>query len=261
VFVYRNLDRLTGTFLEIAAGQVLVHGRIGDRHPISFENLLAIRFADAPEEAPADGRRFTLLLTDGGRISAVRAAIRSDLLLATTRRGEELKIRVADLRALWQTGGRFTFLSDRAPAGETFVPWLGEQYAWDRPRVDRSVLDRPLSAGGQTFEKGIGVLSGTSLTYDLDGSWSTFTARVALDDAAGAEGDVVFEVLLDGQSKWRSDTRKRLGPGEEPLRIPPVPLGAAKTLTLKVDWVDDFVTDFADWIEPMLVAVVPAVPD
>ena len=82
--------------------------------------------------------------------------------------------------------------------------------SWDRPRYDRSFLDRPLLSGGETYLKGIGVISGTSLTWAVNGEYSKFVSRIALDDSGGEEGDVVFEVLVDGESKFKSKVQKRL---------------------------------------------------
>jgi hypothetical protein len=253
VFVYRNLDRLVGTFIQVKPGKVIVHGRIGDNYPIDFRNLLAVRFADAPEANVSPGRLAILRLNDGSRITA-KALIGDDKSLhATTVRDEKLTVRMEDLEALHVKGGRFVYLSDLEPAAKKIVPWIGEEYAWDRPRFDRSFIDRPLRAGGEPYLKGLGVISGTSLTWRLDGTYKRFASRIALDDAAGDEGDVVFEVLLDGKSKYRSAPQKRLAEGAEPVRIPPIDVAGAREITLTVTYVDDFVMDFADWIEPMLI--------
>jgi len=158
-----------------------------------------------------------------------------------------------DLLTIYQKGGRFVYLSDLTPGKTDIVPWIGEVYAWDRPRFDRSILEKPLRAGGETYLKGIGVISGTSITFALDGGFRTFTSLVALDDDAGREGDVTFEVLLDGEVKYASKRLTALPEGEKPTRIPPIELGAAKSITLRVTYLDDFVRDFADWIEPMLI--------
>ncbi|MHC4471976.1 MAG: NPCBM/NEW2 domain-containing protein, partial [Planctomycetota bacterium] len=253
VFVYRNLDRLVGTFLRLKPGKVIVHGRIGDNYPIDFRNLLAVRFAEAPEEAPPAGRLAVLRLADGSRITATSISSDAKSVKATTVRDEKLTIRMEDVLALHLTGGRFVYLSDLAPKETKIVPWIGEVYSWDRPRFDRSFLDGSLRAGGETYLKGIGVISGTSLTWPLDGKFKRFVSRIALDDAAGEEGDVVFEVLVDGESKYRSGPQTRLAEGAEPARIPPIDLAGAKAITLRVSYVDDFVMDFADWIEPMLI--------
>jgi len=250
VFVYDNLDRLTGTFLQVTPRAVLVHGRTGDRYPVQFEKLLAIRFADLEPPEPAEGTVMVLRLTDGSRITARSVTADGSRLRAETLRGEEIEVELTDLLALHQKGGRFVYLSDLEPAEEEIVPWLGEVYAWDRPRYDRSLLDRPLRSGGETYLKGIGVISGTSITWRLDGTWRRFASRVALDDSAGEEGDVEFEVLVDGKRRYRSPVVR---PGGRPVRIPGIDLEGAESITLRVTYADDFVMDFANWIEPMLI--------
>jgi hypothetical protein len=261
VFVYRNLDRLPGTLLNLTPDSVIVHCRVADKHPIRFDKLLAIRFADAPAPEPPKGPVSVLLLTDGSRITAKSLLSDGRTLRVTTLRGDDIELEMTDLVNLIQKGGRFDYLSDLEPASAKVVPWIGEEYEWDRPRFDRSFLDRTIHAGGETYRKGIGVISGTSITWRLpDGytwrlpdGYRQFTSQIALDDAAGEEGDVVFEVLVDGEVKFRSETVRRLADGKTPARIPPVSVAGAKELTLRVTYVDDFVMDFADWIEPMLV--------
>ncbi len=253
VLVYRNLDRLLGTFDRIAPDAVVVDGAIGANYPVSFEKLLAVRIADAPSPPVPKGRRAVLLLTDGSRVTARRFTFDGKTVRALSVRDKELRIAPANLRAVFQQGGRFVYLSDLEPAARKIVPWIGKVYAWDRPRVDRSLVDGPLRAGGDVYQKGLGVISGTSLTWKLDGAYRRFTSRIALDDAGGDEGDVIFEVLVDGETRYRSEVQRRLPPGSVPPRIPWIDLAGAKTLTLRVTWADDFVRDFADWIEPMLV--------
>jgi hypothetical protein len=226
---------------------------VEEEHSIVFERLLEIRFADAPAPEAVKGRVAEVRLVDGSRITARAIASDGKKLTVATLRDEKLTIALTDVLSVHQKGGRFVFLSDLPPAETKIVPWIGETYAWDRPRTDRSFLDRPLRVGGATFQKGIGVISGTSLTWRLDGKWRVFTSRIAVDDSAGEEGDVVFEVLVDGESKFRSDTVRRADKGGDPARIPPVDLSGAREITLRVLYVDDFVMDFADWIEPMLV--------
>ena len=168
-------------------------------------------------------------------------------------RGEQVSFPLSDLTALYQTGGGVVFLSDCPAAEEKIVPWIGETYAWDRPRYDRSFLDGPIRSGGETYLKGIGVISGTSLTFEIPKGYRRFTSLLALDDSAGAEGDVIFEVLLDGKPAYRGRPLRMLEEGGTPVRVPPIDLEGATRITLKVSYVDDFVRDYANWIEPMLV--------
>ena len=204
--------------------------------------------SDAPK-TPL-GPHAILLLSDGSRITATKVSFSGKVFKATAH-GGEITVMPADLRALYQKGGKFRYLSDLTPVKKKIVPWIGEVYAWDRPRFDRSLVDKPLSVGGEHYHKGIGVISGTELTFKVEPGFTTFRSLIALDDAAGAEGDVIFEVFVDGARKFRSEVIRRTPIGKSPIRIPEINVVGAKTLTLKVVYVDDFVMDFADWIEPM----------
>ncbi len=253
VFYYRTLDHVEGTLLRLTRGSVVVQPRIGGTHSIFFETLLMVRFADVPAPELPKGRLAVIRLTDGSRLTLSELTSDGKNIRGTTLRGTKVDLLLADILALYQTGGRFTYLSDLSPEKVEIVPWIGESYAWDRPRTDRSFLDAPLLCGGETFLKGLGVISGTAITYRLDGKYRLFTARLALDDTAEQEGDVRFEVIVDGKSRFISDVVRRQKPGTEPPRIPPINIAGAEHLTLKVHYVDDFVRDFANWLEPMLV--------
>lgn len=253
VFYYRHLDHVKGTLIRLTRSAVVIQGQVGDSIPVPFENLLMIRIADAPAPKTTKGRLAVLRLSDGSRLTL--SEVRSDgkTVFGTTVRGTKIKLLLSDVLALYQTGGRFTYLSDLAPEEVKIVPWIGESYAWDRPRIDRSFLDAPLLSGGEDFLKGLGVISGTEMSWELTGGHRLFTARIALDDTALQEGDVRFEVIVDGDSKFLSEVVHRLKDGQEPPRIPPINIAGAKRLTLKVHYVDDFVRDFANWLEPMLI--------
>ncbi len=253
IFYYRHLDHVKGTLLKLTRTNVVVQGQIGDSHPIPFENLLLIRIADAPTPKAPEGRLAVIRISDGSRLTLSDVTSDGKTVSGTTIRGTRIKLPLADVLALYLTGGRFTYLSDFTPEEVKIVPWIGESYAWDRPRTDRSFLDTPLLSGGEGFLKGLGVISGTAMTWKLTGGHRLFTARIALDDTALKEGDVRFEVLVDGKSRFISDVIRRLKTGQEPPRIPPINIAGAKRLTLKVHYVDDFVRDFANWLEPMLI--------
>jgi NPCBM/NEW2 domain len=253
VFTYRSLDHVTGTFLRLTGSSVVVHGKNGETNPIYFGNLLTIRFADFPAPESPKTRLAVLRLADGSKLTLTEVTSDGKMVRGTTIRGKKVALHLLDVLALYQKGGRFVYLSDLTPAETVIVPWIGEAHAWDRPRFDRSFLDGPLVSGGEAFLKGLGVISGTTLKFDLSGSYRLFTGRIALDDTAGEEGDVIFEVLVDGESRYKSKVIKRLGSGAEPPRIPPINVAGAKTLSLEVTYVDDFVRDFANWLEPMLI--------
>lgn len=253
LFFFRSLDHVEGTWTKATDDQVVVRPTAGGERSLAFDDLLAIRFAEGPEPPAPEGRVAIVLLTDGSRVTASRATSDGRELRLTTPAGRDLRVPLSAVLSLHMKGGRFLYLSDLEPKAVKIVPWLGETYAWDRPRFDESFLDLPIRAGGETWRKGIGVISGTSLTFAVPAGVATFTSRIALDDAAGEEGDVVFEVLVDGESRFQSDPIRRSAPGAAPAAVPPIDVSGASTITLRVGFVDDFVNDFADWIEPMLI--------
>ncbi len=56
---------------------------------------------------------------------------------------------------------------------------------WARPKTDQSFNGKPLSIGGQKFERGIGTRALSTLWLELDGRTEKFLAAVGVDDAAG----------------------------------------------------------------------------
>ncbi|WP_420596717.1 NPCBM/NEW2 domain-containing protein [Deinococcus sp.] len=140
------------------------------------------------------------------------------------------------------------FVSDLTPSSATngWGPWEK-----DRSNGERAAGDgRALMIGGQTYAKGIGVHADSSLVYDLSGSTcNTFSASVGVDDEVGGQGSVVFEVLVDGVSKFKSAALR----GTDGAQQLSVPLAGAKQLTLKVSNADDtYSYDHADWANAKL---------
>ncbi|NEB08487.1 alpha-galactosidase [Streptomyces coelicoflavus] len=93
------------------------------------------------------------------------------------------------------------------PAGESALSDadpLSASNGWGPVERDRSVGESgagdggPITIGGATFSKGLGVHAPSSVEYYLGGACTTVTARVGVDDESGDRGSVVFEVWADG---------------------------------------------------------------
>lgn len=56
----------------------------------------------------------------------------------------------------------------------------------------------PIGIGGASYAKGVGMHSGNSIEVDLRGTCTTFTSDVGVDDDAGDNGSVAFQVWADG---------------------------------------------------------------
>ncbi|MBA3698077.1 MAG: NPCBM/NEW2 domain-containing protein [Planctomycetes bacterium] len=127
-------------------------------------------------------------------------------------------------------------------------PWLSD-LNWIRGttgngeiRKDRSMDNRPLTLDGKVYAKGLGVHAVSELVYALDGRQSGFTAMVGIDDEA-PNGEVIFQVWLDGQKAWDSGVvRKGM------VKPVAVPLTGRKELRLVVDSNGPNDADHADWV-------------
>jgi hypothetical protein len=95
--------------------------------------------------------------------------------------------------------------------------------------------------------------SASRVAYDVAG-YRRFAAELAIDDAAGLEGSVVFKVLLeDDANQWRPAYESPIvRGGDSPVPIS-IDLKGAKRMALIVDFADRAdECDWADWLNARL---------
>ncbi len=77
-----------------------------------------------------------------------------------------------------------------------------------RPIHNKSFQGTPLSIHKEIFENGIATVAPSFLTYQIDPSWSRFTAQCGIDDFTGADNwgkevakypSVIFKIFIDGK--------------------------------------------------------------
>jgi len=117
---------------------------------------------------------------------------------------------------------------------------------WGRPQVNRSIREKPLAIGGQTFAQGVGTHARSALWLELAGGTERFLASVGVDDAAGGPGSVVFKIYGDGRKLWDSGLMK---PGQPPRPVDVDLRGVQTLLLLVADGGDGINYDHADWAE------------
>jgi len=146
------------------------------------------------------------------------------------------------------------FTSSRANAAETvwissldFSPIL---QGWGKPQADKSVTGKPLSVAGDTFERGVGTHADSLVRLDLKGGSERFSASVGVDDAAAKDtARLVFKVVGDGKTLWKSGVMK-LG---QPAESVDLDVKGIKTLLLKADVSGTSVAyAHADWADAKL---------
>ncbi|MHB8969774.1 MAG: NPCBM/NEW2 domain-containing protein [Pirellulaceae bacterium] len=67
----------------------------------------------------------------------------------------------------------------------------------DRPRLNLSITDKPISVAGWIYEKGVGVHANSELEYELPPEYRRFVAVVGVDDAMKnfPQASVIFKVI------------------------------------------------------------------
>ena len=117
------------------------------------------------------------------------------------------------------------------------------------PRPQRR--GRVLDDAPRRISQRAGVHSRSTVTYRLAGKFRRFQATIGIDDSAAGRGSVVFEVLLDGKTAYKSDVLTGTSP---PVAIDRLDVTGKKIMTLSVDYATDGdILDHADWCDALLI--------
>jgi hypothetical protein len=225
--------------------------------------VIAICFADG-SPARDTGRRMAawLGLTDGSLVRAAALSVKGDVVTVALAAGGELKTTLTgrddpearfwdSIRYIEPASSRVTWLSDLEPVGFKHIPFVSVSRPFG---VDASVLGSRLRRGGAVFRKGLGMPSASRLAYDVSG-YRKFEAEIAIDDAAGIDGSVVFKVVLEVEpGNWATAHESPVvRGGDAPVPVS-VDLKGAGRMALLVDFADrGDVCDYANWLQARLV--------
>ncbi|MFI6094301.1 glycoside hydrolase family 97 catalytic domain-containing protein [Lentzea sp. NPDC051213] len=135
------------------------------------------------------------------------------------------------------------------------LPFMSETNGWGPVERDRSNGEssggdgRPLSIGGTTYAKGIGVHAPSAIDVYLGRGCERFTAKIGLDDETGQPGSVAFQVFGDDKPLYDSGVLRGKG-----AAVPiDVDVTNVRMLSLRVtDGGDGRNFDHADWAETVL---------
>lgn len=211
--------------------------------PVKPQETVAVVMAGAsPAPAPA-----VCLMQDGSVWAGRIAGLKADSVRLQPGFGDALDLPVERISEIRLRSDRVQFLSDLTPAKYDFER-LGAAH-WPY-RVNRSVTNRPMRIGDQSFDQGIGVHSRSVLTYDVPQGFRQVAATIGIDEAVGDQGNVIFRVLADGKEVFNS--------GPITGRDAPRPLLAtiedSRQIQLIVEFGDDLdIGDHADWAEVRLI--------
>ncbi|WP_231557371.1 NPCBM/NEW2 domain-containing protein [Deinococcus sp. YIM 77859] len=134
-------------------------------------------------------------------------------------------------------------------------PWTAATNGWGPAERNRSNGEkgtgdgRTLTLNGKTYGNGFGVHSDSSLSFDVGGKCTSFTADIGVDDEVGSLGSVVFQVYADGVKLYDSGIMT----GASTTKSVNVNIAGRRELKLVVTNAGDNIHyDHADWANAML---------
>lgn len=140
-------------------------------------------------------------------------------------------------------GGRAVYLSSLKPVKVEEKTELAPPQPY---RNNTNSQGESMDIGGFIYHNGIGVHASSKLTYMLGGRFGKFLADVGIDGRLERDGTVIFSVLGDGKTLFKSKlVRGHSAGGGLPIAVP---VKGIKQLTLVVDATDDLdQADLANW--------------
>lgn len=213
--------------------------------PMLPENVYGLVFASGIQKPEEPQARCTL--NDGsvwaGRVTGGTA----DQILLELADGTRIELPVADLAEIRFRSDRVLFLSDLEPAVYEFEPFGTTRWPY---RTNRSVANRPMQIGKQTFDRGIGMHSRSRLEYDLPPGFTQLAAIIGVDAAVAPRGNVIFRIEADDKEIFNS------GPvtGRDAPRTILVPIKDATRLALAIEFGEELdIADQANWASIRLI--------
>jgi alpha-galactosidase len=146
--------------------------------------------------------------------------------------------------------------------GTNYLSDLQPAYAytsWGTLINNKSIAGNTITLNGKTYAKGLGANTYAGFEYRLGGLASRFQSDIGVDDDAGANGSVVFQVYADGVEIYESP---KMTGGAAHLSIN-LDVTGVNRLTLGANDADDGnAYDHADWAGACIIVsnTVPAAP-
>lgn len=234
---------LRGTLLEISPSTT--EFMFNDRaRRLATDKVYAVVFAAQPRQQPQVD---AVAHMAGGDVIAGTLLEASAASVSIRAGGADWLLPIAMMRLLELRSDRVVYLNELEPVSqkstELVITNTGVRRACN-------VAGGPISLGGQTYERGIGMRSRSEVTYRLDAAYELFVATIGIDDAVRPNGSVEFVVRVDGKA---TDAAVVLTGLDEPRDIRIDVRGAAE-LTLIADFADNAdVGDWADWADARLI--------
>ena len=246
----KSVAQVAGSVQALSEGKLTLRFQGADR-TVKEDRLLGVVFAAHPK-IPAVTTPFQMFtLASGDSILGTLAALGEHDLEIETLWQSRVKIPTAAIAEIRMRNGKLTFLGDLEPSAVEEVGYFGRVIHWQR---DQGFDGGPPKVKGQQPSRSLAMHSRSVLTYELDGQYEKFKARVGFDDSAAGRGRAVCRVLVDGRELFvEKDLR-----GDQDPRAVEVSVQGAKQLALEVDFGEaEDIGDRIIWAEPRLFRAEP----
>lgn len=246
-----NHDAVRGIIAGLEDGKIQIQTG-GETVAVPLASADSVLFAAGAKPLGAALHVWRVRFTDSSVLSfssVALAAGKLQCLVAGEKTGQTRSTDLENVMGMDQMNGPVSWLSDREPVVNQQVPFNSESTY--PARMNLNVFGKPLRAGGQVFERGIGVHANSVLAFPLDGTYRTFRTRYAIDTTGDvSKAAVHVRILLDGKVVHEAaDVRAYVV-----SPVVSVNLGNAKELRLEVTAAGATDTqDRLDWIEGALV--------
>ncbi len=114
-------------------------------------------------------------------------------------------------------------------------------------RIGKTVKKKPLTIDGREYQYGFGSHSNSDYVFEIGGEYSMFKTGAGLDDESSCGDGVLFEVLGDGVSLYKSGITKNFKRKNISVNV-----SGVLNLQLKIDQNKNRKCDHADWVNSVL---------
>lgn len=126
--------------------------------------------------------------------------------------------------------------------------------------ANQSILGKPLTIAGKSFEKGVGTYAVSTLVLNLNGKGKSISGKAGVDDVAREGATIRFYLIGDRKILWDSELMKK---GDSARSFNVKIKGIKKLGFLVSDAGNGSIQDFADWVDVSITywGTKPSVPD
>ncbi len=203
------------------------------------EKIFAIVFAAGPKRESVEP--LTVQMVDGAAFSGRLVEADTEFTEVQASFDATVRVPLAVIAQLRFHSDRVVFLSDLRPSAENRE---GRLHSPRPVRFDRNAANGPIVLDGRAFDRGIGMMSRTELTFELDGRYEAFVATLGIDDSVRPRGSVIFRVKSDNNVLFDSG----LITGDDRSIDVNVSLQGVSRLKLVADFGDELdLSDYANW--------------